>query len=342
MRNGRIGIVLALGLVVLGAVIYAPLAGAGPAPCQTKNVRTGIEYKGASSLASAITAANASDTIGVWGTCYGNFTAGRDLTLQGQGKNATLDGDKQGTVLSINAGTTTIRDLTITNGHTAGAGGGIYVVTSAVLVNVRVSGNSAGEKLFGGGIEADFGSSVRLINSEVSGNSAGSSGGIDMFRASVYLNHSTVSGNHATRDAGADPDGCGFGTTVYSCGGGIWNYQGTLILVDSTVSGNTAAYRGGGVVNYVRFVGGFPTTGLTVLSGSTSIRSNDASDAGGGIYANSDVHSSTYGVVAADGTATFLDPISGAALPAWTGSVSGNTDDQCSPTLTIGSTTCGA
>jgi predicted outer membrane repeat protein len=334
---------VALGLAASSIMLVAPAAVAGPAPCQTKNVRTGVEYKGASSVATAITAAAPGDTIAIWGTCYGNFTVGKDLTLRGQGKNATLNGNQQGRVLRINAGTTNIRNLTITGGQTAGLGGGIYVVSAAVLVDVVVTGNSAGATQFGGGIEAD-GSSLTLIDSTVSGNTAGSSGGIDMFRAKATLINSTVTGNHATRAPGTEPDGCGFGDplVIYSCAGGIWNYQGTLALVDSTVSGNTAAYRGGGLASYVRFVSGNPVSGLTILSGTASISSNTAADRGGGIWANTTFASTTIGVVAADGTATYKDPIGGSTLPAWTGSISGNTPDQCSPTLTIGGATCGA
>jgi hypothetical protein len=341
---------LLLPALALVALLLPFGAVAGPPPCQTKNVRTGFEYKGATPLSTAITEANTGDTINVWGTCVGNFEVGKNLTLKGQGKNATLDGNQQGRVLTINGGTTTIQGLRITNGQmpngqTPSAGGGIYVATAAVLVNVLVTGNAAGTNDFGGGIEADLGSSLTLVNSTVSGNAAGSSGGIDMFRAKATLINSTVTGNHATRAPGPDTDsGCLFGTVIYACAGGIWNYQGTLALVDTTVSGNTTAYRGGGVVSYVRFFadGTTPRSGLTILSGATSISSNTASNSGGGIFVNNPIATSGFGVQAADGTATYKDPISGATLPAWTGSVSGNTPDQCSPTLTIGSTTCGA
>jgi len=209
------------------------------------------------------------------------------------------------------------------------------------LNNVRVTGNSAGATQFGGGIAADLGSSLTLVDSTVSGNSSGSSGGIDMFRAKATLINSMVTGNHATRARGAEPDGCAFKRFVHSCAGGIWNYQGTLALVDSTVSGNTTTYRGGGVTSYVRLIDGNPISGLTILSGATSISSNTAGNRGGGIFVNNPVVTSMVGVHAADGTPTYKDPITGATLPAWTGSVSGNTPDQCSPTLTIGSTTCG-
>src|SRR5262245_31616753 len=334
---------------VLGAAMLVALvpAAVGKAPsCAVSNTRT---HKGYSLLQDAITAAKAGDTLEVKGICVGNSSIDRDITLSGVTNNAfpgepTLDGNRQGRVLRIDAGTTTIQNLTITNGQTSASGGGIYVATAAVLKNVAVTANSAGATQFGGGIEADLGSSLTLINSTVSGNSAGSSGGIDMFRASASLTNSTVIANHATRTPSTDPDGCGFGppppdTVVYACAGGIWNYQGTLALINSTVSGNTAAYRGGGLTTYVRlFADGTPRSGLTVLSGTTTISSNTAGDDGGGIFHTNPVTSPSFGVRAADGTSTYTDPISGATLPAWTGSVSGNSPNQCAPALTLGST----
>jgi hypothetical protein len=338
MRHKRPALGLAAliaGLAAATTALVTSAAVAAPPPCQAKNVGTGVEYKGASALANAIAAAGAGDTISVWGTCSGNFRVNQNLTLRGQGNNATLDGNKQGRVLRIGGGTVTVRDLKITNGQTTSLGGGIYIGTAAVLINVLVTGNAGGTNNFGGGIEADFHSSLTVINSTVSGNTAGGSGGIDAFMAKVSITNSSVTGNHAT---GATTDGCLFGGVYYSCAGGIWNYHGTLALTNSVVSGNDAAYRGGGMRNDASLDGdGNPTDGITILAGTSAIGSNIAGNQGGGIWANV-----ANGVFGADGTATYTDPISGATLPAWTGSVSGNLPDQCSPTLTIGSTTCGA
>ncbi|HEX4720234.1 MAG TPA: hypothetical protein VH300_17055 [Thermoleophilaceae bacterium] len=341
---------LALGLVVIGATSGAPPALAGPAPCQTKNVRTGVEYKGTSAFATALAAAATGDTINVWGSCPSNARISSDVTLRGKGKNATLDGGKQGRVLRIGGGTTTIRDLTITNGKTTSLGGGIYVGSAAVLVGVQVSGNEAGANNFGGGIEADAGSQVTLVNSTVSGNTAGGSGGIDMFSSTVSLTNSIVSGNHAT---GATIDGCAFDGGIFSCAGGIWNYHGRLALVNSRVTGNDAAYRAGGIRNDATFSGGVPQDGITVLSGSSTISSNTAGNQGGGIWASGRVQtdpgpppvfapfSPNGSVQAANGTASYTDPITASTLPAWTGSIAGNSPDECFPTLTIGSLICG-
>jgi hypothetical protein len=175
-------------------------------------VRTGVPCKGASALATAITAAASGDTIRVWGTCFGNFALGKALTLQGKGKPATLDGSRSGRVLNIAAGTTaTIRDLTITNGRSDGDGGAILigVGASAALVDTTVRDSTAGSGFFGGGIEAN--GNLLLIRSEVTGNRAGSSGGIDMNGpAPVSLISSSVTENTATHVPGSAGDGCGF------------------------------------------------------------------------------------------------------------------------------------
>ena len=334
-----------LGFSLAVAALMAPAASAAPPPCQTKNVRTGVEYKGASALATALTAAAAGDTVNVWGTCVGNFALAKDVTLQGKGKGATLDGNQTGRVLNITTGTTaTIRDLTITNGRRDGLGGGIYVRPDAtvMLVDSAVTNNTGGAKSIGGGIEADEGSNLTLIRSVVSGNSAGSSGGIDIFFATVRLIDSRVTGNHATRPPGPreeGADGCGFGDPIvlYACAGGIWNYHGTLDLTNTTVSSNTAAYRGGGLRTDATLDAGSPIDGITTLGGSTMISSNTAADQGGGIWAAARVPDP-----ANPGQFLPADPNGTVRAAAWTGSLFGNTPDQCFPTLTLGTHSCGS
>ncbi len=58
-------------------------------------------------------------------------------------------------------------------------------------------------------------------------------------------------------------------------GGGIDNYQGNLLLSQSTVSGNTAGRNGGGIVNYAA---------STLELNSSTIADNSAADFGGGIW----------------------------------------------------------
>ena len=66
-RVRPIAVIGALALAAGMVAILAPTAVGGPAPCQTKNVRTGVEYKGATPVATAISEASAGDTINVWG-----------------------------------------------------------------------------------------------------------------------------------------------------------------------------------------------------------------------------------------------------------------------------------
>ncbi len=321
---------LLLPALALVALLLPFGAIAGPPACHTKNVRTGIEYEGATPLATAITAANAGDTINVWGTCKGNFTVSKSLTLKGQNKNAILDGNKSGTVLHITDGTTTVDGLKITNGvadvsspDNGGdccVGGGIAVsgdTAGARVLNSLVTGNSA--SLFGGGIDVDEGT-LTLVNSTVSSNTADQgSGGIDTDFGTVSLTGSTVSGNTVTNGSA----------------GGIWSFGATLTLNNSTISGNSASNpsstlaRGGGIRNQSELNDNgtsdpsddtVKTQATLTLSGTTTIKGNQA-EQGGGISNR---------------------PLSTVLASNWTGSISGNTPDQCNPTLTIGTTICGS
>lgn len=321
-RERALMIVAALALAASTLISSAPSAVGAPPSCGVSNARTQQSY---TSLQAAVDAAKARDTLEVKGTCVGSTTVAKAITIKRQAGPAILDGGGAGTVVHITRGTTTIEGLKITNGvanvvsvegNGCCVGGGIAVSgdrAGARLVDSLVTGNSA--TVFGGGIDVDAGT-LTLVNSTVSENTAWSAGGIDSDFGTVTLIGSTVSGNTA---AG--------GTTcqdVGSCAGGIWNFGGTLTLIDSTVSENTATRRGGGIVNQTPTGG--PAAVLT-LSGTASITDNhafgdpDPPALGGGIWIR--------------GGATV------AATADWTGSISGNTPDQCSPTVTIGSTTCG-
>jgi hypothetical protein len=326
-RARALTIVAALALAAGILAILVPTAVGGPPSCAVSNARNHKDYK---SLQAAVDAAKAGDTLEVKGTCVGNTSVDKKVTLKGVTNKAfpgtpTLDGGGAGTVLHVTNGTTTVDGLKITNGvasvesvegNGCCVGGGIAVTgatAGARLVNSLVTGNAAG--VFGGGIDVDDGT-LTLVNSTVTANTSDSSGGIDSDFGTVTLIGSTVSNN--TVAGGTACQGVG------SCAGGIWNFGGTLTLIDSTVSGNTATRRGGGIVNQTPTGG--PAAVLT-LSGTSAITNNHAiSDPtvnlGGGIWIR--------------GGATV------SATADWTGSVSRNTPDQCSPTVTIGSTTCGA
>jgi hypothetical protein len=312
-----------LALLALVVVPFGASAG-GPPSCAISNARTHKDY---SSLQSAVDAVKAGDTLEVKGNCVGNTSVDKNITLKGITNKPfpgppTLDGGMTGTVLQITNGTTTVDGLKITNGvadvssdDNGGdccVGGGIAIsgpTAGARVLNSLVTGNSA--SLFGGGIDVDEGT-LDVVNSTVSANTAvGGSGGIDSDFGTITLIGSTVSGNTVTNGSA----------------GGIWNFGGTLTLNNSTISGNSAANpsttlaRGGGIRNQSALAGTVVVFQATLtLSGTTTITGNHAEE-GGGISNR---------------------PLSAVLGSNWTGSISGNTPDQCNPTLTIGSTTCGA
>ncbi len=323
IRASAVTIGAAFGLVLVSVVLIVPAAVAGPPSCAVSNPRT---HKGYDSLQAGVDAAKPRDTLEVSGRCVGSTTVAKDIAIQGAAGPGfpTLDGDRAGTVVHITRGTTTIDGLKIMggvadvsspdNGGDCCVGGGIAVSgdkAGARLVNSLVTGNSA--SLFGGGIDVDEGT-LDLVNSTVSANTADQgSGGIDTDFGTVSLTGSTVSGN----------------TVANGSAGGIWNFGGTLTLNTSTISGNSASNpdpavlaRGGGIRNQSQLDanGNVVSQATLTLGGTTTITGNQA-EQGGGISNR---------------------PLSTVLAVNWTGSISGNTPDQCNPTLTIGSTSCGA
>jgi len=202
-----------------------------------------------------------------------------NLMIEGAG--FTVDGQDSVGVrpFSIENGTVTIQNITITGGD-YGTGGGIYNWSGTLTVNnSTISGNAGGFN--GGGIYNNNGT-VTVNNSTISGNSANDGGGIFNWSGTVTVNNSTISGNSA--DSGS--------------GGGIENNSGTLNLSSSTVSDNSAVDSGGinndsgGTVtisnstisgNLVVGVGGGIANGGTLTISSSTISGNSADDYGGGL-----------------------------------------------------------
>jgi hypothetical protein len=282
--------------------------------CLVTDTTSGQTY---TDLPDAVNAAAAGDTLDVAGTCTGPTTIGKDLTITGS-TGATLDGQQQGSTLTINSGVTvTLNTLTITDGLGSGGpngdGGGIYNDGGTVaLNNTTVSGNFAGFHLgAGGGIESTGGTVTLNGTSSVTGNFAVAGGGIRLVGATLVLDGSNNSiSNNTVDDFGggilsdtASTVTLGPGTSISNnaggqAGGGIEN-DGTLTLDGASITGNTASDSNG-------TGGGIDNDGGTV-TGTASITGNSAGFDGGGIY---NVNQGTV-------TGTF--------------SVTGNTPDNCAP-----------
>jgi len=127
-----------------------------------------------------------------------------------------------------------IYNLTVTGGHTANVGGGIYNNQgTTTIVHSTISGNTTNS--FGGGINT-FSGSLNIFFSTISNNSAYDGGGIysntDFSGISCNLFDSTIAAN-----------------TAITQGGGIANIDGLTQIIRCTISGNTAPGGGGGVTS---------------------------------------------------------------------------------------------
>jgi fibronectin-binding autotransporter adhesin len=196
--RGRAGAsALTVAALVAGLLVVGPAAGAA-----TINVNCASQ-----SLQGQINAAAGGSTLLITGTCIGNFSLTKSLTLEGNPA-ATLDGNDSGSVLSI-TGTHNVHlvGLTITGGL-ASSGAGI---------------NRQG----GGTLTLNHVSVLRNLAIEAP---AARGGGIYSIGGSLRLTASSVVENRALAEDPSD---------THAEGGGIWSL-GPLAIAGSTVESNRA------------------------------------------------------------------------------------------------------
>src|SRR6266545_2681802 len=347
---------LALGLLALvaGLLGIGSTASAAPASCEVDNSTTSAAY---SSVQAAIDAAGAGNTLEVKGTCVGTSTVTKNLRIKGGSpKVSILDGGGAGSTLTVNASVSvTVRRLTIQNGasllnsHFVTGGGDVSWVNVGGAQLPPTSGTEdyvfVGRACNGDTLLANPAGKVALIRrgtcffSDKAANAAAAGA-----TAAVIFNNQPLPGPWPQATQLVNPvtipvvgissaAGAAMGTSgsltwtdwtqngfyAQGCGGGGICSSGTLALVNSVVTGNLGT-AGGGVLSQ----------GTLTLAGSTTF-SNNRGTFGGGIGHPAGT------VNAADGTPTYTDPISGATLPAWTGSFVDNFIGNCFPTITLGS-----
>ena len=295
--------VLGASLAVLFGMLLAGPAAAGAATgCRAVDTRDGAVHH---RLQRAINHAASGDTLLVRGTCVGSFSVLTSLTLRGVPSGgsvrATLDGGGAGSVLMLAADNSVVLENLIVQHGFALDGGGIDNQSDILtLRHTLVRHNRAQQDGVGGGIYSN--GSVILEHSSVQRNLAGLGGGIYSSLLTV-LRHSTIAGNRAATGAG----------------GGIFSEFGETQLIDSSISGNRATFSAGGM----DIDGGFLVlAGSTTITGNTLINTSYPGAGGLGAFGDSSAKS-------ADGTSAFVDWVTGAVLPAWTGSVSGNVPTDC-------------
>jgi len=166
-----------------------------------------------------------------------------------------------GALLLTDGATATVTASTF-SANEARQGGAVDVRSGSHLVmdQSSISGNSSTRD--GGGMDVDV-SSAMLTDVSVSGNSGGQGGGIATFAGEVTLTRVTLSGNSAIYGAGYNTD-LGThtftnvtvsGNTAQESGGGIYNSRGTMTLTNVTLAGNSG---GNGLVGGIVNGGGGP------------------------------------------------------------------------------------
>ncbi|MFK4148873.1 right-handed parallel beta-helix repeat-containing protein [Streptomyces sp. NPDC004065] len=233
----------------------------------------------------------------------------------------------QGT-LNLNGTTVSGGSADTDNGTT---GGGILTSGRLVLVNSRVTGNTATGT--GGGIEVASGGTAQLTTSTVSENTASDGGGIHVSAsASLNLSRSSITGNTAVSTGGGlatfggaqlDDAVVRGNTTQNFEGGGVYAGAGTLTTTLGEISGNTAHSDGGGIANF----------GATLRLNDTAVRDNRAFGGGGGLYqyagSSQLIRGGVTGNVATDAGGGILRQ--GGSVTLTGTSVTANQPDNCSP-----------
>jgi hypothetical protein len=162
-------------------------------------------------------------------------------------------------------GTLSLNNLTVRNGRTSGAGGGIRNGGNLTVHRVTVADNRTTGTSGGGGLEILTASSTTIQYSTVSGNSinASSGGGIRTIgTAQVFIFNTTISGNTAFQTGGG-------GIRAQSGAGGL------ITITNCTITGNTLLSNAGGGLsnsNTMRIRN-------TIVSGNTALTNPDVSGA---------------------------------------------------------------
>ena len=183
---------------------------------------------------------------------------GKTLTIVGPGRSRlAVSGGGASRVLEVTAGTVNASGMTLMNGATTTAGGGVLVDTGATLTlaNVAVQ-NSTVTGAFGGGVYSS--GALTMTDCVVSGNtSTEEGGGVFSTGGTLTLTRCAVVGNTGglySGGVGTDSDGaatltnCTLANNVSSgnSGAGLDNYgNGGSTLVSCTLTGNRSPGAGG-------------------------------------------------------------------------------------------------
>ena len=235
---------------------------------------------GAVSLREAITVANNDGTVdiirlpdGTYDLVGDQLTATGTYIIQGTSQDRTIlnQTDSGSRIISINGGSVTMIDLTISGGDSSdgNSGGGVAVGTStnAYFENVTFTGNTAasdggaiyteGHTEFdnvtvtgnsakqGAGVFVDDDGSMDIYASKIDSNSAENRGGGIYNEGELNIYESAISLNEVSSET----------NEVFAGGGGIYAVGNSETRIyNSVIENNNATYSGGGIYNNGDFI----------------------------------------------------------------------------------------
>ncbi|MGD8452285.1 MAG: hypothetical protein PVJ57_10745 [Phycisphaerae bacterium] len=233
-------------------------------------VNGGAWNNGYPTIADAIAAASANDTITLLDTVIKEvgITINKNLTIQGQGATSTyVWGDNakdtaSGRIFDLVAGDVALRDMSIQYGRATRGGGVRGGGGTHTLADCAIVGNTS--TLGGGGIHNVSDGTLHVADCSIVANAGGSRGGGLDNEGVLTMTRSTIVGNVASNGGGVSTSGGNAAlqncticwNTGGSVGGGLYALDGTTVLANCTLAENHAsAGTGDGLYGYIGYLG---------------------------------------------------------------------------------------
>ena len=246
--------------------------------------------KGKGSLRGAIADAKSGDTIqfskGLAGKTIaltsGQLTLTKDLTIDGGGASGlTISGSKKSRVFLLEKKyKATLKNLTVANGKTLGAGGGIDTRHESTLVlnNVKVNNNVSE---LGGGLRVGHLAKATIVDSSFVGNDGTLTSKYKGFSGGAIA-HNESRGQIIIKDSR-------FENNVGSIGGAIYSFSSVTFTVENSIFRKNVAKNGAGGAIFTDGVSssgynsGFVDDGKIIIRGSR-FEDNKAKKEGGALF----------------------------------------------------------
>ncbi|MCE7699717.1 MAG: Ig-like domain repeat protein, partial [Methanobacterium paludis] len=263
------------------------------------------------------------------GTGNKGLTISRNVTITGENPATTIiDAQYLTNIWTVNSGVTVIlENLSLVNANTTSNGGAISNAGNLTAINCTFANNTVKTDSANGGAIYNTGTIYSLSNCTFTGNAACYGGAIYNINGIITsMDNCTFTGNAAQLYGGAiytygnmvtSINDCIFtsNTLTYQGGAAIYNYKGTITVINSTFANNTAYYYGGAIYNNAgtmtftscSFIGNSATSTSSANGGAIYSQNgpitityssfiNNSAKSGGAIYSvqNVNVHFSSF------------------------------------------------